>query len=289
MIKESRIRRLLKRVIPPTMVRFLRSTGAKLKDYWEMWYWNRFKRTVPPIPPLDLRVRVGAEGVSIPVFLFQGKQQLNELQSALYTSTEKTFADYSSILDFGCGSGRQTRHLLGFAPAAQVYGVDVDEPSIAWLNAHYQFGVFRHTAPTPPMPIEDTRFDLIYAVSVFTHLNPSSQEAWLSELARVASDGGALLITTHGPVALDKDLKNAPHLFDSSFLPSQSDLEREGFLFYPYAVEEHADAYGRDSVYGSAYYSHDYLKQSWSRYFEKIAIVPSGLNNYQDIVVVSKK
>jgi SAM-dependent methyltransferase len=45
---------------------------------------------------------------------------------------------------------------------------------------------------------DDATFDLVYSLSVFTHLSEPLQRFWIDELARVLRPGGFLLITTHG-------------------------------------------------------------------------------------------
>jgi SAM-dependent methyltransferase len=51
----------------------------------------------------------------------------------------------------------------------------------------------------PPLPYPDERFDLVYALSVFTHLTESQQRSWSAELHRVTRTCGYVLFTTHGP------------------------------------------------------------------------------------------
>jgi hypothetical protein len=46
-------------------------------------------------------------------------------------------------------------------------------------------------------------FDLVYALSVFTHLPESPQLAWRDELLRVLKTGGYLLFSTHGEATLE--------------------------------------------------------------------------------------
>src|SRR5262249_60680166 len=50
----------------------------------------------------------------------------------------------------------------------------------------------------PVLGYDDDAFDLIYALSVFTHLPEPDQLTWMDELHRVLRPGGHLILTTHG-------------------------------------------------------------------------------------------
>jgi SAM-dependent methyltransferase len=108
------------------------------------------------------------------------------------------------ILDFGCGAGRTLRHFLAEAEVAEFWGCDIDEPSIAWLDEHLSppLHVFR-TEELPPVPRPDADFDLIYAISVFTHLT-DSWSRWLLELHRLLRDDGILIATFAGRLLLER-------------------------------------------------------------------------------------
>jgi ubiquinone/menaquinone biosynthesis C-methylase UbiE len=49
----------------------------------------------------------------------------------------------------------------------------------------------------PPLEYEDSKFDLIYSMSVFTHLDEYRQFQWLIELKRVLREDGILIITVY--------------------------------------------------------------------------------------------
>ena len=122
-------------------------------------------------------------------------------------------AEIESVLDFGCGCGRVTRYWSDFAGA--VAGSDVNREG-------GRRGAAR-TSPFAPLRARtrsrrrssstDESFDLVYALSVFTHLTAELQLAWRDELRRVLRPGGLLLLTTHG----------------RSYLPRLDDDERARF------------------------------------------------------------
>ena len=83
-----------------------------------------------------------------------------------------------AILDFGCGVGRVTRHFRSTCQA-QLFGTDINESLINWCQQNLKFGQFQVNPLTGKLAYEDQQFDMIYALSVFTHLS----------LARRADEG----------------------------------------------------------------------------------------------------
>src|SRR4051812_15845591 len=103
------------------------------------------------------------------------------------------------VLDFGCGVGRMLLPATEQNPPAQYYGCDVHAPSIEWLSKNVPAGTRVFVSPEwPPLDLPDGQFDLIYAFSVFTHLD-ESWSAWLVELHRLLNEDGILIVTVYGP------------------------------------------------------------------------------------------
>ena len=101
-------------------------------------------------------------------------------------------------LDFGCGAGRTLRHFLAEAESCEIWGADVDARSIQWLDANLCPPLHAlRCAPAPPLELETASFDLIWAISVFTHLTDQSC-AWLAELHRLLKPGGLLMASYTG-------------------------------------------------------------------------------------------
>jgi SAM-dependent methyltransferase len=108
-------------------------------------------------------------------------------------------ARIENLLDFGCGSGRLLAGWLLESDRRGLYGCDINEVLVSWAREHLPPSIrIDRTGPAPPLPYSDGQFDLVTAVSVFTHLGLTGQRLWCSELARVLRPGGTLLLTLHG-------------------------------------------------------------------------------------------
>jgi SAM-dependent methyltransferase len=141
-----------------------------------------------PLPPAELIVRV-AGTADVDWFLEGGRLGYETVRAHVPGRPE-------SVLDFGCGCGRVTRYWLG--TGAHVAGSDLNEDAVEWCRKNLPFARFEENGLAPPLDFEDAGFDLVYGLSVFTHLPEELQIAWLHELSRVLRPGGRLLLTTHG-------------------------------------------------------------------------------------------
>jgi SAM-dependent methyltransferase len=155
-------------------------------------------RSDAPYPPFELAHRVcSLEGAGDPYDAYEhlGAEAKGALLGLL--PTDWSF-DGKRALDFGCGAGRTLRHFLEEAKVGEIWGTDIDADSIAWLDEHLcpPLHVRRNDAD-PPLPFDDESFDLIWALSVFTHLTDNSLP-WLAELHRVLRPGGLLIASYMG-------------------------------------------------------------------------------------------
>jgi SAM-dependent methyltransferase len=102
------------------------------------------------------------------------------------------------VLDFGCGAGRTLKHFHDEARRAEIWGVDIDAESIELLRDTVcpPLHVMR-SEYSPPIELQTGSFDLIWAISVFTHLTNNSIP-WLLELHRLLKPGGLAILTYMG-------------------------------------------------------------------------------------------
>ncbi|WP_205503712.1 class I SAM-dependent methyltransferase [Rufibacter psychrotolerans] len=110
-----------------------------------------------------------------------------------------TALEDKKILDWGCGPGRIIRHLPELVGnGCQYFGTDYNARSIAWCARHLPHIKFHHNGLAAALPYPDAFFDVIYGISIFTHLSEQLHHDWFLELQRVLRPGGILFLTTQG-------------------------------------------------------------------------------------------
>jgi len=118
------------------------------------------------------------------------------------------------ILDWGCGPARVLRHLPAiFGEGHEFHGTDYNPATVAWSQKQPTFGKVTLSPSYPPSPYPEASFDLIYGISVFTHLPENAHYRWRDELLRIAKPGGLLFLTTQGPAFLEKMYASEQQLF----------------------------------------------------------------------------
>ena len=221
------------------------------------------------MPPPGLRARVGLAG-SRREFELVGREGAREILDAVVRASRgRPLPDW---LDFGCGCGRIARYLREEPSIGSYAGVDVDAAQIAWAARHLR-GRFEVMRPDPPLRFEPSSFDVVLAVSIFTHFSNAEQFAWLSEIRRILKPGGLLVATTLAP---DRALA-CPGLTPAEF----DELDRSGFL----AADHGAATFNERSTF----HSRAYLEAAWSRVLRLRLHEPRGFVSYQDLSVWEKE
>ncbi len=219
-----------------------------------------------PIPPSRL-IYLVAGTYDIDWFLTLGRRGHKAICEAL----ERNGLDatkFDAILDFGCGCGRVTRHFSKL-DGVEIHGCDYNGRLVNWCAKSLTFADFSTNQLAPPLPYPDNKFDLAYALSVFTHWGQDFQFAWIDEMRRVIKPGGHLLMTTHG----------------ESYLPGLSSEERDSFNDDQLVVRR-AHLAGKNIC--TTFYSEKYVRGHLTRGCEVVDFVPQGAkgNPTQDLYLL---
>jgi SAM-dependent methyltransferase len=272
-MKDGRIRRGLRQAIPPASRRFLRrvleETPDRIRDAVPDAL-DRFREPGVRLPPAALRRRVSLTS-SRREYDATGELLARDVLRA-FDASRRLDEEYPRWLDFGCGSGRIARHVARAPAVGRLSGVDVDARAIAWLTSVFPAGDFRSIALDPPVPLPGSSFDVVYAVSVFSHFDERAADVWLAEIARLLRPGGLFIASTLSPnlTWTRPDLTEDDH----------RRLQRDGFLFAPGSGPFNENG---------AFSSRQRLESRWGRVLAPRSFEEHGLAGYQDLSVWEKR
>ncbi len=179
-----------------------------------------------------------------------------------------------TVLDFGCGCGRVIRHWPRFT-RAKLYGSDYNPRLVEWCAANLPFGRFEINGLEPPLPFADESFDLVQALSVFTHFDAEMHVPWMQELIRIVKPGGVLLPTFHGRSRVE-------------YMRTEGQYEQiaPGFDAGELVVigSQHAGSSGC-----AAYHPERYIREVLGRGLELVDFSPGGALDIQQDAVLFRK
>jgi SAM-dependent methyltransferase len=226
------------------------------------------------------RVRVAAIADAA-LFEATGLSAAETIRRALHEYFERDYVDCAAILDWGCGCGRVARFITEEAPDKLV-GIDIDPDNIAWCARNIPHAQFHPIGLNPPTALASQAFDLVYGISVFTHLAEADQDLWLSELQRLTRPGAAVLMSIHGEIAFcrsDGDF----HRF--------LDLQERGFQTYGVCndLDEVVPEAKAMAYYKNVFHSRRYIYERWSRFFEIIDVIDATFSGHQDLVIMRRR
>lgn len=232
-----------------------------------------------PAPPREFWERWGD---SLQRYLSTGQIDVENMLGILRSVGVQTEA-LGRVLDFGCAEGR----MLRFFPQtddSELWGVDVNAERIAWAQQNL-VPPFRFitTTTAPHLPFEDNYFDLVYCLSVFTHISDLA-DAWFLELLRVLRPGGHVYATLHDEHTVDLLLGRYREHKTHAYLVNL--LRR---------FQEETGTLSGDWVYfailadpaAQVFYKSDYLVTKWSHFAECRAVEPEA-SEYQTALVFQK-
>jgi SAM-dependent methyltransferase len=228
-----------------------------------------------PFPPPDLLSRIGPtpdpnseEGREF--FEATGRDRRRAILGLL---PEGYSFEGRRVLDFGCGAGRVLRQFAPEAAGAEFWGCDLHQPTIEWLSEHLSPPMQFFVNDRRPMPQPDGYFDLVYALSVFTHITYEWSD-WLLELHRVLKPDGLLLATFMGPATWERAV--------------QHPVEEEQLGMAVLGLHRGLDNTSGPIVLHSPWW----LRTHWGRAFEILALEPAGFvmpDAAHGVVLASKR
>ena len=281
------------RVALPGPAKWVARRVRKAVDPARVAVYRRRTGTAGAIPPVGIRIRTGTR--TLDAYVAQGRGNAEDLTEALATQG-RSFADFESVLDFGCGSGRVLRHVVGRGgPVTRFTGCDVDAEAVGWARENLPGARWEVSRFMPPLPFPDGEFDLVYSISIFTHFDEPTQFAWLEEMARVVRPGGLALLSIHGEHAYKAFMEDAEQSIDrASFtvrMASHGPLDQEGFIYEPFEINtwNKSEYPGIEGSFGQTVHSEAYVRERWTTDFEVLDTLPRRIGGWQDLVLLRRR
>jgi SAM-dependent methyltransferase len=169
-----------------------------------------------------------------------------------YARVSGRHLDGATVLDFGCGYGRIAQLLYYFTDEENIFGVDPWDRSIELCRESGMSTNFAVSDYLPTfLPVGATKFDLVYAFSVFTHLSHRAMTTSLDTLRKYIADDGLLAITIRPVEYWEHDPLTSPKQKDVFAVRHRE----EGFAFNPHNREP----IDGDVTYGDSSMSLDWI------------------------------
>ncbi len=209
-------------------------------------------------------------------YILVGASTAWKIRRVLDTHFGEKINTVGNVLDWGCGCGRVLQY-LSTEPLATIYGCDIDADNLNWCQQNIGFGKYEVTGIEPPLPYDSNFFNLIYGISIFTHLSSEDEVKWLEELRRVVVPGGIVLMSVHG--AMTQFYHKSPDVIAAVQAGGWCDVGQNKAL----------DASVPDPQrYRDIFHTPRRVFDVWSKHFDILDILQGYVGSNQDMIVMTK-
>ena len=203
-------------------------------------------------------------------YFADGWRTLSELM-LLLEAVHRPLLGIGNMLEFASGHGRFTRHLTRAMGADRITVSDVVPDAVTFARDVLGVPGFQSTA-RPEDLVWPQRYELVFVLSLFSHLPRVSWGRWLARLYEAVAPGGVLVFSTHGSEAA----RRAGVALDGS-----------GFFFAPSSESNAIDA----QEYGTTFTDEGFVR---ARIAEELAgaelsrFAPTWFWHHQDAWVLAR-
>ena len=245
--------------------------GNNLNPWFDYYY---PLNSTCPLPSEHDRVRVHGNS-SISGFILEGFSIYCKLIELWNGQSKLPIFRNPRVLDWGCGCARVSRYFD--TSKVNLWGADVDEVNLQWCKDYTGINTVRLT-PNPPTSLPKNYFDLIFGISVMSHLDPSMQTDWLKELAESLRSNGLIMLSVHGISAALRALSD--DLYQQFMCNGHLELGSNNHL---------KDVVPNAKYYRDTFVDSIHILRKWTKYFSVVQYMESIIGNHQDLVIMKRK
>ena len=243
-----------------------------LTERWQRYQAAEIDKMIAPVD--DMKHAASAEEER--KYFEVGRSAIELITDAMMLARRTQLA---RILDFPCGGGRVTRHLVKFFPDSEISASDIEREKQAFVVSRY--GAKPVDCPpnfTTPLP---EKYDLIFVGSLFTHLDAGLFGRALDFFLDGLAPQGILVMTLHGRYTATALSAGRAH---PRMLGTVDMFRRAGFSY----VEQERTRYGVS--YGTSFSAPSWVASLVERrtHATLLAYKERAWDNHQDALIVQK-
>ncbi len=189
------------------------------------------------------------------------------------------------IIDFGGASGRVARFFANGSTEWRVTVAELNINHVDYITRYFPENTRAiKLSALPYFMLAENECDLIYAFSVFTHIDVY-ELSWLAEIRRILKPGGKAYLTIHD----ETSWLNVEKMSVYRVLMDSPDFGRHYVKGAPMPEERLVYEYSPNSnEYNCNVFHHvNYIRRIWSKWLKVVDILP-GIHGHQTAVVLEK-
>jgi SAM-dependent methyltransferase len=161
-------------------------------------------------------------------YLEDGRTSAELLRQLLKEQTPWLLDRPFDLLEFASGYGMVSRHLVNTLPNAALVASDLHPQAVEFIQ--HTLGIRAQRSTSIPAQLRlGQQFDVVFVLSLFSHLPESTWSDWLCVLYEHVAPGGLFVFTTHGDASRQKEMGHVT-------------MPARGFLFLPGSEQLDIDA-----------------------------------------------
>ena len=202
-------------------------------------------------------------------YFISGESMIQSLNKILEISGNSGgLLDVNSFLEFACGFGRFTRHLIRHIDPLKITVSDVYRDAVDFQKETFMVDGF-YSSFDPESVLIAKKYEVIFVASLFSHLPHKTWMPWLKMLYDSLSHDGLLIFSTHSEACMA----------DPTLMPAS------GFL---YLNMSESNSHSFDD-YGTTYVTNEFVTNAITKEIGEIALrFPKELWGYQDVYSIRK-
>ena len=175
-----------------------------------------------------------------------------------------------SILEFASGYGCVTRHLPALMPTSSIVACDIHDEAVSFIDD--EIGVDAISSVSVPEDFDaKEKFDVVFALSFFTHMPDATWQRWLNTLGRCLKPGGLLVFTANGHKAVPN-------------FPKGTEVDEDGYFFLEHSEQSDLSPKEYGSTIALFPYIHRQLQKT--RFLDLVKFEEAFWYETQDVYVL---